>query len=67
MKPDRKKMRVTVTHGLRGYFAVLLWWNPEYGGFWEPWESGIGSYTTKSAAEEEAKDWAEAEGVEYRP
>jgi len=57
---------VTITQGMRGYFAVLLSWNIEHGGFYEPWSSGIGSYETKEAAIPEAKDWAESEGIEYR-
>jgi hypothetical protein len=63
---DQPKRHVTITQGLRGYFAVLVCWNPEHGGFWEPWQSGIGSYATAEEAEEEARDWAEAEGVEFR-
>lgn len=58
---------VTVTKGLRGFFAVLVRWNPEYGGFYEPWDSGLGSYATAEEAEPEARGWASDEGVEYRP
>ncbi len=65
MKEESKKSYITVTHGMRGYFAVQLWWNPE--GFWEPYQTGIGSYLTKAAAEPEAKQWAEAEEMEYKP
>lgn len=55
---------VTVTYGLRGYFAVLMWWNPD--GFWEPWQSGIGSYVTAEDAAKEGREWAEAEGVKFK-
>jgi hypothetical protein len=43
---DHRKPRVTIAKGLRGYFAVLLHWNLEHGGFWEPEQSGVGSYAT---------------------
>ena len=64
--PENKKV-ISVTSGMRGFFAVMLWWNPEYGGFWEPWQSGIGSYATEEEAIVDAKEWAEAEGLEYLP
>jgi hypothetical protein len=66
---------VTITSGMRGYFAVLMWWNdegddgvklPAGQGFWEPWQSGIGSYRNEAGAILEARQWAQAEGLEYR-
>ncbi len=65
-KDQRHAPYVTVTHGMSGYFAVMLWWNPETGGFYEPWNTGVGRYPTRAEAETEAAQWAEAEGVEYR-
>ena len=61
-------MFVTTTHGMSGYFAVMMWYNTEDGpeGFWEPWQSGIGRYKTKGPAIAEAKAWAESEGLEYK-
>lgn len=56
----------TVTYGMRGYFAVLMWWNDKDipgEGFWEPWQSGIGSYKTAAHAWVEARQWAQAEGM----
>lgn len=55
---------VTTTHGMRGWFAVLMWYNPE--GFWEPFQSGIGSYKTQIEAEKEAKEWADAEEIKFK-
>ncbi len=52
---------ITITQGIRGYFAVHMWWNPER--FWEPWQSGFGSYRTPEAAMIEAEIWAKAEGL----
>jgi hypothetical protein len=49
-------MRIGVTSGLRGYFAVLY----DNDG---PIESGIGSYKNWEGAAIEALDWAQAEGV----
>ena len=60
-----KQPYVTITHGMRGYFAVLVSWNPE--GFWEPEQSGIGSYEWPEQAEPEAKDWANAEEIKFVP
>ncbi len=57
---------VTVTRGLRGYFAVSVVWCDAHGGFYEPLQSGMGSYNTEAGAIVEAKEWAECEGIEYR-
>lgn len=63
---------VTVTSGMRGHYAVLMWFNDEddHGnkieGFWEPLQTGDGSYRTTEGAEREARDWAQAEGLEFR-
>lgn len=57
---------ITVTKGGSGYFAVMMWWAPEHGGFWEPWETGIGRYEEKWKAISEAKVWAEAEEIEFQ-
>jgi hypothetical protein len=57
---------VTVTYGMRGFFAVHLSWNNEYD-FYEPYQSGCGSYDTGDAANVEALAWARGAGIEYRP
>lgn len=54
---------VTVTSGMRGYFAVLMTYE---NGYWEPWQTGIGSYRTADEAWREAQDWAAADGIEAR-
>ena len=64
------KPYITVTSGMAGYFAVMLWWNdrePGLSGFWEPYETGIGRYKDRAGAEREAQQWAEAEGLVYEP
>jgi hypothetical protein len=58
---------ITVTSGMSGWFAVHMGWNSEHGGFWEPWVTGSGRYPDRAGAEEEAKDWAAFEGVEFKP
>ena len=63
--PENNEAYVTVTEGMRGWFAVLLVWNED--GFYEPWNSGFGSYKTKEEAYPEAKDWAEAEDITFVP
>lgn len=57
---------VTVTHGMRGYYAVYLKWTDERGGFYEPWNTSDLSYKTHKSAVIEAKSWAKADGVAYR-
>ena len=57
---------VTVTSGISGFFAVMIWLNPD-GDFEEPWETGIGRYKTSEKAKTEGKFWAESEEVDFRP
>jgi hypothetical protein len=64
---EERKPFITTTQGGSGWFAVHYWWNRDMGGFWEPWDTGIGRYSSEEKAIEEAKDWAEAEGMEYVP
>ena len=58
---------VTVYESIAGWAAVLVWWNPELGGFYEPYQTGCGKYATKEMAEAEGRPWAEDEGLEFRP
>jgi hypothetical protein len=51
-------LRIGVTSGLRGYFAVL--YNLEEG----PIQTGIGSYKTAEEAWQEAEAWARADGYQ---
>lgn len=57
---------ITTTHGMRGWFAVMMHWNTDCGGFWEPLNTGFGSYVFKDHAEREGREWAEAEEMEFR-
>lgn len=56
---------VTVDEGMSGHFAVIYWFNPDMGGFWEPWDTGIGRYATEDEARIEAIGLADAEGLPY--
>jgi hypothetical protein len=58
---------VTVSYGMSGFYAIVLAWRDEYGGFYEPWSTGYGRYRTREAAEIEALVIAECEELEYRP
>lgn len=64
---DKPKNFITTYQSVGGWKAVMDWWNPEMGGFWEPWETGFGAYSTEEKAIEEAESWAEAEELEYVP
>jgi hypothetical protein len=66
---DDHKSFVTTTQGMSGWFAVQYWWNdqePDIGGFWEPWDTGMGRYATESEAIQEAQMWANGLGLEYK-
>jgi hypothetical protein len=58
---------ITTYKSIAGWKAVQYWWNPEQGGFWEPWQTGSFAFKTKAEAEEDAKFWAEAEEIPYYP
>lgn len=47
------------------YFAVIMWWNPDMGGFWEPWDTGIGRYATREEALNEALTIANDEQLPF--
>lgn len=59
---------ITVAEGMSGFFAVHMWLNEEedFGPFWEPYDTGFGRYDTREEAIADAKEWAEATGMEYR-
>jgi len=65
MPDGRPQYYVTTTQGMSGYFAVCMWWAPEYDGFREPWQTGVGRYATQAEAVVEAKQWAESDDMEY--
>ncbi len=54
---------ITITNGLRGYFAVLVILSDD--GFEEPGQTGVGSYKTAEEAIPEATSWARDEGIEF--
>ena len=67
--PSSKEHRsfITVYKPIAGWKAVQYWWNedPELGGFWEPWQTGICAFATKEEAIEDAKFWAEDEELPF--
>jgi hypothetical protein len=65
--PADRSSFVTLTKGMSGHFAVIYWWAPEHGGFWEPLQSGIGRYATQAEADVEAREIADAEAIGYLP
>ena len=56
---------VTVSQGMRGWFAVIMWWNPDLGGFWEPWQTADQSSPFKDIAIRDAKNWAATEQLAF--
>lgn len=57
---------ISVTSGMSGYFAVMIWWNPEMGGFEEPWDTGILRTRRSDMVVQEAKQWAKEEDIDFR-
>ncbi len=60
------KSYITIYESVGGWKAVQIWWNPEEGGFWEPYQTGCGGYATPEEAAQEAEQWAKDEGLEFR-
>lgn len=60
-KPDY----ITTTHGGSGYFAVFCRWYADIDGY-DAYQTGNGRYATKTEAEAEGREWAEAEGIEFQ-
>lgn len=63
MSTAKQQPFVTVTHGISGWFAVIMAKSPE--GFYEAWQTGIGRYPDREKAVDEAKAWAQAENLEF--
>lgn len=60
-----KKNYITISRGLRGYFATMVWWNPD--GFWEPWTTSELSFSTVEDAAVDGVKWAASEGLKFVP
>lgn len=60
-KPDQP--HITVSSGLRGFYAVHI--ARDEGGLWEPVETAPLAHPTFEAAEIDARQWAEMEGLPY--
>jgi hypothetical protein len=58
---------VNLTPAMSGYFATLYRWTEEHGGYYEPWETGLGRYPTWEGANAEGARWAADLGVAFQP
>jgi hypothetical protein len=58
---------ITITHGLSGYFAVLVTWSEDFGGYYEPYQTGVERHAKIEDAIAEAKAWACEEVLEFKP
>jgi hypothetical protein len=56
---------VTTYECIIGWKAVLITWDAEFG--YIPDTTAYFAHPTEDVAIEDAKQWAEAEGIEYRP
>ena len=58
---------ITTTSGMSGYFAILVGkFEDEPEPYYDIISTGIGRYKTKDEAIEEAKQWAEADELEFK-
>lgn len=55
---------ITVSHGMGGWFAVLVIWTAE--GFYDVEQTGLGRYETREEAVAEARWWAHDEKLPVR-
>jgi hypothetical protein len=55
---------ITTYRALGGWKAVEMSWNKE--GFYEPYQTGVGTYKTQKEAVKEAKMLAQSEGLKYK-
>jgi len=55
---------VSITNGMRGWFAVLLIWVDDMGCH-TPWNTGVLSFETADFAIRDAKIWAESEAIVF--
>lgn len=62
MSKKKETYYITVTSGLRGYFAVLIAQETETG-FCEPVQTSPFSYNNYKKARQDAEIWAKAEGL----
>ena len=62
---ERQYPCITVTSGLSGWFAVMLVWNNDFGGFPEPDHTGTGRYALQADAIREAEQWAKSDGLPF--
>ena len=60
--------QISVTHGMSGYFAVMMaefYCAATDDWTWEPWNSGFGRYDTTEPAMAEGRVWAEQEDIPF--
>jgi hypothetical protein len=60
-----EKFVTTCGPAISGWFAVLMWHNPE--GFWEPWDTHPMRRPTLEEATADARAWAVNLGLEFQP
>jgi len=62
---DNRRPYVTVYSSIGGYKAVLMTWDEEMEGY-TPWQTGYFGYDDKKKAEDDARDWADAEEIDLK-
>lgn len=58
---------ISVYKPIAGWKAVQYWWNPDMGGFWEPYQTSDFAFSEKEKAQIVAQHWAKSEDIPYCP
>lgn len=58
---------ITIARAGSGWDAIMFWWNPENGGYWQPWTTSTGRWVSAEAAAHAARNWAQVEAMPFRP
>jgi hypothetical protein len=64
-KPGVRNYRISTTHGMSGYFAVMLADYEDMGWNTDVVNTGVGGYSCHEDAIREAISWAEEEDIPY--
>lgn len=56
---------MTAYQSIAGWNAVEMWWNPEHGGFWEPYDVRRVQSEDSAPALVAAKQWAAESGKPF--
>ncbi len=65
MATEERKPYITVYESAGGWKSVLMGWDEEMNGYIS-YEAGHFGFDDKAKAEDDARDWADAEGIDLK-